>query len=617
MKIINKLYLGLGILAFLVLLLWLSSLMFINNLANTSTGIIRNNSRGIVYTEKMLQTMKELYLLQTSALNNDEPASAPSALQKDSLKSLLLGQLAKELQNITEPDERELAGRLQKAIHVYLNQFEQLDQTGFEPELYDAITQQYALVQHLLGEITFVNIERMYRKNEFTRKAASNITLYITIIGAVSCLLAIGLLVRYPNYIVHPINEFITRINKIADQNYDQRLEFETGDEFEELAEAFNAMAARLQQYETSNLAKLRNEKQRVEAIVNHMNDAVLGLDKDKNILFINTKAEELIGLKHENIAGRYAPDIATDNDLMRELIRDLMNKTVQPDRQDEKSGLLEVVSGNQKIYYSKETIPIMYTGDESKSRKQIGSIIILKNATLFHEMDEAKTNFIAVVSHELKTPISSINLSLRLLKDERVGQLNDEQKSLVKSIEDDAGRMKRSTEDLLDLSKVETGNIYLNMQRADPLELIRQANETMKLQAQQKNIHIEVESPDRLPKVKTDIQKTVWVLVNLLSNAIRYTPPKGNIKMKAEKAGRTVKFIVTDTGRGIPPEYQKKIFDKYFRVYGDQEGQEGSGLGLAISREFLRAQGGEIGVESETGKGSCFYFELPVDPEG
>lgn len=610
----NKLYLGLGVLTLLILLLWISSMIFFNNLSDTSAAIIRNNSRSVVYMQNIQQTMKEFYLLQTSATNSQEPVLALQALKVDSLKNHLLVQMEKEMQNITEPPEGKLARRLQIAILTYLNQFGQLmNREDVSQELRRAITHQYALIQHLLGTIISANVEGMYRKNEFTQKTASNIILYMAVIGAICILLAIGLLLRYPGYIVKPIDELIARINKIANQNYDQRLEFEIGDEFEDLAQAFNSMAGRLQEYETSNLAKLKNEKQRIEAIIDHMYDAVIGLDTDKHILFINTKAEELMELKNKDIEGRYAPDIATDNDLLRMLIRDLMDSEKPAGPKKESTDFLEIDDGDQKDYYSKETIPVISASVKELNKREVGTIIILKNVTRFREMDEAKTNFIAVASHELKTPISSIKMSLRLLRDERVGRLNDEQKKLVNSIKDDAGRMKKSTDDLLDLSKIETGNIHINVQQADPTVLIKRARQTMRRQARQKDISIEVESQNKLPKVNTDIQKTVWVLVNLIANAIRYSSSKGQIKLNAERINGVVRFTVTDTGQGISPEYQDKIFDKYFQVYNTQNGSEGSGLGLAIAKEFINAQGGEIGVNSEIGEGSCFHFTLPV----
>jgi signal transduction histidine kinase len=329
------------------------------------------------------------------------------------------------------------------------------------------------------------------------------------------------------------------------------------------------------------------------------------------NILFVNAKAEELIGVGRDQLVGKHAPDIASNNDLMKEVISDFMDDQSNQGEKEEQE-LIKVLSGDRVIYYSRETQPVVMENEEGvdHDRKQIGTIITLKNVTHFQKINEAKTNFIAVVSHELKTPIASINMSLRLLEDERVGRLNEEQEDLIKSIRNDTNRMKKTTGELLDLSKIETGNIQLNSQPVRPEDLLEYAYETMMMQANQNNIELNIICPKDLPMVKADIQKSVWVLVNLISNAIRYSPTGKDIILKAEENPKNIRFSVTDFGKGIPQEYQQKIFQKYVQV-GSDTNSGGSGLGLAIAKEFINAQGGTIGVESEPGEGSTFFFTL------
>lgn len=608
----TKLLAGLGFLAFLVILLWSSGLVFINTLADNSSAIIRNNNRTVTYMQNIDQDLQKLNPSQMVVLVDSLQENSTTNLDIDSLKRSLILEIGKQQQNITETGEAEISNELQEAMLSY---FEQFERYRINPDsdllLYESMVTQFGIIQDLISQITYMNLEAIERKNDRAQETASNVILYMTIIGAISTLLAVGLLMKYPNYIVTPIRELIDRIKKIANQNYDQRLDFKTGDEFEELAQAFNTMATRLQEYESSNLAKLKNEKQRIESIINQMNEAVVGLDHFNNILFVNLKAEELLGLKRLQLVGKYAPDVASTNDLMRKLIQEVMT-TEENEQKDEMANLIKIAANGRHIYYSKETMPVLLDDEISENNEQIGTIITLKNVTHFQEMSEAKTNFVAVVSHELKTPIASINMSLRLLEDERVGTLNKEQTELIESIRNDSNRMKRTTAELLDLSKIETGNIQLNTQKASPLHLLEYAFETMIVQANQKNIEIEIECDEELSQVKADLQKSVWVLVNLISNAVRYTPSKGKIILKAEDDTKTIRFSVIDNGKGIPEEYLDKIFHKYFQVYNKQSDSGGSGLGLAIAKEFITAQGGQIGVESELGKGSTFYFTLP-----
>lgn len=605
----TKLYAGLGFLALLIVLLWSSGLVFINMMADNSSAIIENNNRTLTYMQNIEQALVDYQETTLQKVNGEE-----KKIEKriDSLKNVLETNLKNQHQNITEEGEAKLTSNLEKKLIALFEDYQkQSGQSSLDKGQFRSVARQYRDILSIIADISHKNLDAIRQKNEEAQHSATNIILYMMAIGVISTLLALVLLIKYPSYIVNPIQELIARIKKISDQNYNQRLTFETGDEYEELAKAFNTMAKRLQEYESINLAKLKNEKKRIEAIINQMSEAVIGLNREMNILFVNAKAEELTGLNRDQLVGNYAPKIASKNDLMRELLKDLMND--EDDQNDnEEQQLIKVLSGDRVIYYSRETQPVVMESEENANdaRKQIGTIITLKNVTHFQKINEAKTNFIAVVSHELKTPIASINMSLRLLEDERVGELNEEQEDLINSIRNDTIRMKKTTTELLDLSKIETGNIQLNSQSVRPADLLEYAYDTMILQANQKGLELKIECEEGLPLVKADVQKSVWVLVNLISNAIRYSPSGKKIILKAEDSPKIIRFAVTDFGKGIPQEYQQKIFRKYVQIDSDKD-KKGSGLGLAIAKEFINAQGGTIGVKSDLGKGSTFYFTL------
>jgi len=198
----------------------------------------------------------------------------------------------------------------------------------------------------------------------------------------------------------------------------------------------------------------------------------------------------------------------------------------------------------------------------------------------------------------------------LKLLEDERVGSLTPEQKELVQSLKDDNKRLLRILSELLDLSQVESGKIQLNLQSIQADILIRRAVESVQNVAKEKNISIMRELKENLPDIKVDTDKTVWVLNNFLTNAVRYSPNNSNIIISAEKKDNNIQFGVQDFGRGIAAEYKDKIFDRYFRIPGTKEG---TGLGLTICKEFIETQGGKIWVESEVGSGSRFGFSFPI----
>ncbi len=355
-------------------------------------------------------------------------------------------------------------------------------------------------------------------------------------------------------------------------------------------------MAQRLDEYEHSNLALIISQKKRIETIINRMNDPVIGLDENKKILFVNEQAQKLLSMDEKELIDQYAPDVAIHNDLIRTLLKE--ESTINP---------LKIFTDERESYFTKEVIII------HSQEKEVGKVILLRNVTSFKELDLAKTNFIATVSHELKTPLSSIQLCTTLLEDNRIGELNIEQKEILTTVKSETNRLMKITGELLDITQIESGNIQLHPQQVSAREIVNYAYEALKFPAEQKHIIIEIDCPDGLSPILVDLEKTAWVLVNFLSNAIRYSPENGKVTIRVERKDNAVTFKVSDSGKGIDPQYKDKIFDKFYKVPDSDFNKTGTGLGLAISKEFITAQGGKIWVESEPGKGSVFGFEFVV----
>jgi len=210
-----------------------------------------------------------------------------------------------------------------------------------------------------------------------------------------------------------------------------------------------------------------------------------------------------------------------------------------------------------------------------------------------------------------VRTPISAIGMSLGLLKDERIGGLNEEQIELTETIRQNATRLLKMINEILDISKIETGNIQINYEYSRPAVVIGKALENVKTFIAEKNVKIVKYFDKNIQPLRMDIPKTTGVLVNFLTNALRYSYENGKLEISLTRQNGTVEFSVKDEGPGIPDEDLKKIFQRYRRAKDDKT--KGTGLGLAISKDFIEAQGGKIWVESEIGKGSRFCFALPL----
>jgi signal transduction histidine kinase len=569
MSIKNKLRAGITFLFLMALIAAGLAAYYLNRLSADSKLILKDNYRTLIYTKNIGQ-----------ALDN-AGQTYPAAIQIPTIEK----NLSAQEHNITEHGERELTRDLR------LN-FERYKTAVGHHEPVSAYTDK---MKSLLYGIMQLNMAAIEHKNQVAANTANTAVIIVSFFGSLCFLIAFTFVVNFPGYIANPIAELTQGIQAIAGKNYQKRIIFNSKDEFGDLADAFNQMAQQLDIYENSSLANILFEKKRIETIINSMHDAIVGLDEKMFIVFANTVACTLMEITEANLVGKYAPDVALENDLLRNILH-----ANQP--------RMKIFADNRESYFTKEVFDVV------NDNTSIGKVIILKNITEFQQLDEAKTNFIATISHELKTPISAIKMSLKLLEDDRIGALNGEQKQLLQNIDDDSRRLLQITGELLDMAQVETGKIQLNFGSTHPQNIVNYAVQAVKFIADQKEIGIHVDCPDTLPNVNADLDKSTWVLINLLSNAIKYSPEKSTVSVKVEtQAANSIRFTVKDNGQGIDSRYLSRIFERYFKVPGAGPEKTGTGLGLAIAKDFIEAQGGTINVESEIGDGSKFYFMLPV----
>lgn len=572
MKIKTKLTFGVGLLFCLIMLLSGVSIWYINDLRKDTGNILMANYNTLEYSRNMLLALDEM--------NTDQRAV-----------STFETNLKKQLKNETEIGESDITFQIS-------NLFSDLKINTENDSLKIIIRKDIAALMKL-------NMNAIVQKSHIANNTAENAIIWIIITGGLCFLIAFALLVKLPGNVANPILALTESIKEIANQNYRQRLNYESHNEYGDLARSFNIMAEKLEEYSNSRLEKILKEKKRVETLINNMHDPVIGLDEHKVILFINDEALKITGLSRNEILNKPVQDIAVTNDLIRTLIVDLINPSAKKDEAP-----LKIFSDEKESYFEKEIIHIEINKTGENETELIGYVILLKNITIFKELDSAKTNFIATISHELKTPISSIKMSTQLLEHNETGILNNEQKQLIEGIKEDSTRLLQITGELLNMSQVETGNIQLNIQSTDPELIVRYAIDTTKLQAEQKKIKLQIDVETDIPDIIADAEKTAWVLINFLTNAIRYSMEDSEIVVSLKKDDKGALFSVKDFGKGIDSRYRKKIFDRYFQIPGSSK--SGSGLGLAISKEFIETQGGTIGVESSPGMGSTFFFIIP-----
>ncbi len=573
MKIKTKLNAGVGLLFLMIIILSALGGWFIYQLKKDTQNILVANYNTLQYSRNMLLSLEEI---------ERDPFSV-----KEFQKNLNL-----QSQNITESGEKE-------ATRNIISHFSDLNKNRHDANLKSVIRKDIA-------ELMQLNMNAIQIKSGIANTTAENAIAVISVAGTLCFLIAFTLMINLPSNIANPIRELTFSIHQIAQQNYRERVRFEGNSEFGELAKSFNTMAEKLQEYSESRLDKILKGKKRIETLIDNMHDAVIGIDENRKVLFVNDQALKITGLKKDHFIGKLIQDVAVGNDLVRDLIREIIDPQISK-RAD--SELLKIFVEGKENYFEKEILDInvLPTGEDDK--RFIGQVIMLRNVTPFKELDLAKTHFLGTVSHEFKTPISSIQMGVQLLENERIGNLNDEQQKLVLGIKDDTIRLLKITGELLNLTQLETGVVELNIKPAEIKTMVESVIAANQSAADFKNISIKSVIDPNLKFINADFEKTSWVLSNILSNAIRYSYENSNIEICVKNDQNQIQFSVKDQGYGIEEQYLDKVFTRYFRIPGTKA--DGTGLGLSISKEFIEAQGGKIYVKSEIGVGSIFYFSL------
>lgn len=609
MSIKSKIAAALAFMFVIILALGGLGVYYLNELSTDSQAILKDNYISLEYGSNM---QKALAMLTESAKRD------PDGLAdfEDNLK--------KQEANITEIGEQSATTGLRR-------EFNRL-RAGVSDPLVVTRIRQY------LFALDDINRQAIIRKNEEAKQTAKDALLWLATVGTLCFLILFSFIINFPGYIANPVRELTRGIKQVTKRNFEERLHIHTDDEFGELAQSFNSMAEKLDEYEHSTLAQVLFEKRRIDTLIRIMSEGIVGMDENKRILFANPVACRLLGVDEAQLLGRYAPDVAASNDLMRTLIQDIMTdnqtetertgflkifdpaglgeSTASADRRGESTGT------GKESYFNKRTHIVNVTPTGEEQPQLAGYVMVLENITPYKELDLAKTNFIATISHELKTPLSSIKMSLKLLEDSRIGELNDEQQQLIGNVSAETNRLLNLTGELLNMAQVESGQIQLNIQPVSPADIVSYATNALRVQAENKHISLTVSASSQLPSVLADPDKASWVLVNFLSNAIRHSPDDGVIEVSAREVANGVEFRVRDYGAGIRPEHQDRVFDRYFKapaVSRQLNGQMndipagGTGLGLAISSEFIQSMKGQIGLDRTVIDGAAFFFRLPI----
>ncbi|MBV8816195.1 MAG: HAMP domain-containing protein [Verrucomicrobia bacterium] len=503
-----------------------------------------------------------------------------------------------EEHNVTLPGEQGLADGLRQSFTDFQKAAQQLK--GFS----DPAAKRQFYFEHLLPlgdrirkiaqDVVRINEGNVLAENQGARDLSLNSSRYllIAVIAGIGASLFFAFWLQ--RSIVRSIQTLTSVAKELGEGNLDQLVPVASRDELGELASAFNKLAAKLRAYRQVTTDQVLQARQMTEITLSAFPDPIFAYTPDKRFSFTNPAAERLLAKLNGQLPEVLLPEV--DNILRG--APDFLPSSF------EKAITLRLHG------FDLHLLPRII-GMRDENGNLFGAAMILQDVTRFRLLDEVKTNLVSTVSHELKTPLTSIRMGLHLLLEERIGALNTKQTELLLAAREDSERLLKIINDLLDLARLESQTSQRVLQKIYPKTLITTVVEDLEPTIEANGCRLKFETESDLEPVAVDLQQIRHVFSNLISNAAKHSEPGNEILVRAQRRGDRIRFSVIDQGKGIPLEYQSKIFDRFFRIPGTERG--GVGLGLAIAREIVLSHGGAIGLESHPGEGSEFYFDLPI----
>ena len=612
-----KLLMGLlPTLAILVALgLW--AVIMFYRLGNNIDVILRENFRSVLAAEGMKEAIERMDSgLLFEVIERMDSAHAFSVDgrndrgrdQFNKNRPLFEKDLEIELGNITVPGEQEAADALKRLFSDYVASADHFFALPAEPpwrraEVYAReLEPAFNEIRKSADQVLRLNQDNMKAMDRRAREnAATSIRLMIVALIA-AVILTVGVSLRLSRSILSPIHAVTDGARALARGELDQIVPAASRDELGDLAHAFNEMARTLRDYRQAGTARLLRAQKTAQATIDSFPDPVVVVDLAGSVEQANPAARRLLGVvpaTEPSVPWYPLPPL-------KSLINDVL-----AGRGDYLPHTLEqaipLADGGQERYFLPRVVAIRTAPDDL-----IGAAVALLDVTKFHLLDRLKSDMVSTVSHELKTPLTSVQMAVHLLLEEVVGPLTPKQVELLLAARQDADRILAMINDLLDLTRIEQGRVKLDLQPVLAVELVDGAAARMQSRADDASITLNTEVDCELACVMVDRDRIEHVFDNLIVNAIQHTPRGGSIRIEVRPEDDRVRFQVQDTGEGIPREHLPRIFEKFYRIPGGQQAG-GVGLGLAIVREILTAHGGQIDVSSIPGKGTTFTFTLPA----
>lgn len=585
------------------------SLSTITELGRHSELILSENYRSVVAAQRMKESIERM---DSGAMFrfSGQPDSGAAMAREHRLR--FEAELKAQERNITEPGEREVTERLRRLWMEYLAKYQAFEafRTSEEERRYyfAELNPAFVAVKDAADQVLTLNQDAMVMKSDRARGAADRLSRLTVAWIAVTLVAGLFISSSLIYRTLRPLSQLHQAVQRIGEGDLEMRVHVEGRDDIAQLALEFNTMAERLDEYRNSSLGDLLRTQDQMQAALDSLPDPLLITAPGMGILNVNRVARDVLEIDVGEEGGELWKFVPPQ---VREAVERvgghvLSGKGPYTPRGFEEAIRVSFPSGDR--FLLPRATPVY-----GKGRQVVAAAILLQDVTRLRRFDELRNDTVATVAHEFRTPLTSLQMAIHLCLSLKAGPLSEKQADLLYAAQEDCARLQVLVEDLLDLSRIQTGKVEMQRRPVAVKELIDQAVNAHRTEALARSIHLA--SDPGLPELVAlaDPIRIGLVLSNLVSNAIRHTPEGGKVDVRAKDAGANVRVEVSDTGEGIAPEFRERIFEKFFQVPGAKVG--GSGLGLTIAKEVVLAHEGQLGVDSTVGQGSTFWFSLPKPP--
>jgi two-component system, NtrC family, sensor histidine kinase KinB len=606
MSLRTKLLLAQIPLGVVLIIISVLSVTLISKLGSHSQTILKDNYRSVLAAQRMKEAIERMDSAALFIIAGRPDKGLPQAAQN---RPLFEAELKVQEGNITEPGEAEVTTRLRVLWTEYQRKFDHLvelkDPQASRQFYFTELEPAFEKVKNTADEILAMNQDAMVRKSNDVQRAAermNNIT-----IGAVVAAVILGLFLStlLTQRILRPLSQLSQATKSLGEGNFNARANLHGNDELAQLARDFNSMADRLSQYRNSSLGELLQAQLAMQAAIDSLPDPVVIFGVGGDVTNVNRTAETLLGfgaeLSTKNAQQNVDASVREILDRMRAHV--LGGKGAYNPKGFEEAFRARTTDGER--YFLPRAIPVY----ESRAGI-VGATVILQDVTRLRRFNELKDDLVATVAHEFRTPLTSLRMAIHLCLEQLVGPLTEKQSDLLHAAREDCERLQAMVDDILDLSRIKAGEVEMHRRPTSVAALVHSAMEAHRAAAELQKVRLCASIADGDDQVMADPERLGLVFSNLISNAIRHTPSGGAIDVRVQPNNGLIRFEVADTGEGIPQEHQRHIFERYYRVPGSNS--KGAGLGLSIAKEMVEAHGGDIGVNSEPGRGSMFWFTIP-----